>query len=167
MDRVARKSAAPADPGSGRPAARTLPDLLLGLVGGAMVIGALVVIVFGGERDTGANVSRIAEAPQLTLAEPAHADTVSADAPLVFRSSRELRLSPQGWGVDSLHIHAAVNGRDVMPAAPDIVRRADGGYAWHLRRLPPGPATLRLYWSGPDHRPMEPGATETIQVYVR
>lgn len=158
---------APAAPGAAPRPPRTLPDRLLGAVGGAMVVGALVVLLFGGEGDTGAGAPQLAAAPQLLLVEPGTSDTIAADAPLVFRSARELRLAPAGWGVDSLHVHASINGRDVMPAGPDITRGADGTYVWRLRRLPDGPVRLRLYWSGPDHRPIGAGASEEIGVFVR
>jgi hypothetical protein len=156
-------------PASLRPAerpGRTLPDALLGVVGGAMVLGALIVLVLGGERDTGSR-STITEAPQLTIVEPADGQILAGRLQVVFTVTEPLRAGPAGWGVDSLHIHASVNGREFMPASADVQRVDASHFRWVLPRVAPGPVRLRLYWSGPDHRPLAAGASETIGVTIQ
>jgi hypothetical protein len=144
---------------------RTLPDLLLGIVGGAMVVAALLLLLFGGAGDSGA-VSDV-RAPALEVIAPAAGATVEGVLEVRFRSDASLGRMPGGWGTGELHLHAELGGREVMPGAADIRREPDGSYSWAIGRPGPGGHTFRLFWSDADHRPLLQSATEPITVRVR
>lgn len=153
----------PASARGGSSGARTLPDRLLGLVGGAMIVAALAVLLFGGEGDTG---QPAAPAPRLSVVAPAAGALVREALVVEFRSDAELRPQPGGWGVGSHHLHLELDGTEYMPAPTDVERLPSGAYRWVLPRLDPGEHTLRLFWSGPDHRPLPDGASAPVRFSV-
>lgn len=141
-------------------------DRVLGAVGGIMILLAIFLLVAGGERDTG-RAPAARSAPELEILEPLHGEEVSGPLRIVFRLPATLRRSTAGWSAGDLHLHLEIDGREYMPGARDISLLPGGGYAWTLPGLPPGPRTLRLFWAGPDHRPMEAGASRRVQVRAR
>jgi hypothetical protein len=148
-------------PLTGRPVA----DRVLGAVGGAMILAAVILLFVGGESDGAAGVA--ADAPALELVQPKHGSAVRTERLfVVFRSEDELRPRPGGWGTDSLHLHLSLNGTELMPAQGDIERLPDGLFRWTLPRPEPGVHTLRLFWSGPDHRPIGGTGSRAVQVEV-
>lgn len=136
--------------------ARGLSDRLLTVIGGGLFGLALVAALVGGESDTGAR----RYAPALTLVRPA-AGAVLDDSTLVveFVSEKPLRIAPSGWGTDSLHLHLALDQREIMPAPRDIRTIGERRYVWVLARPDAGSHTIRLFWSGPDHRRIADGAS--------
>ena len=165
----ARSAAGPWDTDSGRTPTEGQPLLLreriFGVVGGGMVLAAMVLLLTAalGREDT----ALIAAPPPLELIAPAPSDSIEGALELVFRTDARLQPQPGGWGVDGLHVHAEINGREIMPAASDISMRPDGAYTWTIGRAPAGEATVRLRWSDLDHRPLEEGATPVVRVHVR
>lgn len=155
-----------ASPGSASAPVRTpVADRLLGLVGGAMVVAAIVLLLVGGESDGTAVVA--SGAPALELVQPEHGATVRTERlHLVFRVEGEFGPTAGGWGNDSLHLHLGLDGMEVMPAAGDVERLSPGLYRWTLARPAPGLHTARLFWSGPDHRPIAGATSRTVQVKV-
>lgn len=143
----------------------TITDRLLGVVGAAMVIAAVVLLVFGGERDTGAAGG--AGAPAIEMTAPAEGDSIVGPLRVEFRVEGEMAMQPGGWGVGNHHLHLELDGVELMPAAGDMERTGAGEYRWNVGMPAPGPHTLRLLWSGPDHRPMEETATAPVRVEVR
>jgi hypothetical protein len=104
------------------------------------------------------------DVPPLRILEPASGDSV--DGPLVvhFRTPAELRLDPRlGWIAGDLHLHLAVDGTEIMPAAADITDTGDGTFAWRVAGTRPGPVRLHLTWAGPDHRRID-GPADTIRI---
>ncbi|CAN5856611.1 hypothetical protein BH20GEM3_BH20GEM3_14610 [soil metagenome] len=110
--------------------------------------------------------AQLSPAQPLVLAEPRNGATVSNPVELLFTTGAALTQTPMGWGAESLHLHAAVNGQDVMPAGPEITSLGSERYRWMLRLPGPGNYTLRLFWSGPDHAPLAEGASEAIRIRV-
>jgi hypothetical protein len=151
-----------AEPGES-PDAR-LRDRLLGLLGGAMVLGALVLLLMGGERDTGAAPSAV---PRLTMVQPTAGALLSGPVHFVFDVPVEIAQHPGGWGTGDLHVHLEVNGREYMPSPRDIARLPSGMYRWTLPGLPAGDHQVRLFWAGPDHRAIAEGATATVPIRYR
>lgn len=147
------------------PAGRTPQDLILGVIGAAMVVVALVLLVLGGESDAGS--PRPVVAPSLTVAAPAPGSEVEGPVEVVFRAGEELGPKPMGWGTDQLHLHLEVDGQQFMPATGDIRRLPDGSYAWRFAALEPGPHTLRLFWSDAGHQPLAEGASAPLRVQAR
>lgn len=144
-----------------QPARRSVADLVLLVLGGAMILGALVLLLRGGPEDGGAGSGPV---PGLGIVQPAPGAAVSGPFGVVFRSEQELRQMPTGWGADSLHLHILIDGQSYMPSPTDIQRQPDGSYRWSVPALPPGEHSLRLFWSGPDHRPIPRGGSERVQV---
>ena len=102
----------------------------------------------------------------LVLQEPADGMTIGNPVELIFTTDARLGQTPMGWGADSLHLHVAVNGRDVMPSGQEISRLDGQRFRWMLRLPEPGEYTLRLFWSGPDHAPLTEGASAPVRVRV-
>jgi hypothetical protein len=141
-------------------------DLLFGMVGGAMVLLAVVLLFVGGPRDTGAGAPQ-SEAPQLELLAPAAGAELSGPLAVDFRFPGTLSRNPGGWGTGDLHIHLEINGREYMPSPRDIQPLEGDVYRWTLPPLPTGTHALRLFWAGPDHRPMTAGESQTVTVRSR
>ena len=111
------------------------------------------------------NAAELEMAPQLTINAPAQG-TVT-DSPLVIRftAAHPLDLMKTGWGHDSFHLHASINGVEYMPAAADIVAQ-NREYAWTIH-APRGPASFYLGWADHMHRPLQKGMTDTIHTTIR
>ena len=145
----------------------TLYDRGLGLVGGAMLLAALVLFVFGGRGDDGGISVAAAGPAQLALLAPGNGAVVSSPLRLTFRTAGAgLTSTPTGWGVDGHHVHAEINGQEVMPGQKDISRAADDSYVWVLPESPRGDVSVRLVWSDSRHRAVVGGATEQIWIRV-
>lgn len=107
------------------------------------------------------------DVPQLQIVDPHTNTVVNAPVALRFTSTQNLALQQTGWGYGGLHLHAWLNDVQHMPAATDIIRAADGSYAWTLPQSQPGPAqTLRLGWADSAHRPIAAGASPAIVITV-
>jgi hypothetical protein len=159
LDKAARKGARAAGD-------RPLGDRLLGVVGTVLIVagvGFALARMVAGEAPTEPVAARVAE---LRLLAPSEGETVGSPVGIVFESAAALTPGPMGWQAGGLHLHADLNGREAMPGPRDITRLEGGRYRWMLR-APPGELSLRLFWAGADHRPIEEGATPHIQVMVR
>lgn len=144
----------------------SVSDRLLGLLGGGMVLAAVVLLVAGGERDAGARPDPQAPPPP-ELLEPSDGQVVSGPVAVVFRTPRALEIGPGGWGTGEHHLHLEMDGIELMPRAADLERLSEGVYRWTLPPPPEGTRTLRLLWSGPDHRPIPGTETEPVRIRVR
>lgn len=140
-------------------------DRLLGAVGGAMVLAAVVLFFFGGDGDTGGAAGAGAPVPSLTLVTPVHGATVGTPLDLHFRSEEEISPRAGGWGTESLHLHLSLDGREFMPGAGDL-RRDAAGYRWTVPGVPAGEHTVQLYWADLDHQRLEEGATPPVLIRV-
>jgi hypothetical protein len=150
--------------GAGGGVRRSVSDRLLGYAGGAMIVAALMLLIFGGPGDQGSTL--ILPPPSLELISPVDRATTDNPLQLIFRTGDPITPQPGGWGRGGYHIHGELNGREVMPGPADIRRQRDGSYLWALGRVPAGEVRLRLYWSDAAHRPVESAATEPISVRV-
>jgi hypothetical protein len=145
--------------------ARGFSDRLLGFIGGGLLLLALVVAINSLVRGSSPE-AQPSPAHPLVLVEQQDDQSVSNPVELIFTTDAPLTQTPMGWGAESLHLHAAVNGQDVMPAGPEITSLGSERYRWMLRLPGPGNYTLRLFWSGPDHAPLAEGASEAIRIRV-
>ena len=139
-------------------------DGVLGMLGGVMILLAIGVLLWGGEPDGGAPAETVS-VPAITLIEPAADAIAVGPVPVVFEVPVRLRQGPSGWHAESLHLHARVDGIEVMPAADEIQPLGGNRYRWMLS-LPPGRHTLRLSWSDPNHAPLPDGASAARTVTV-
>lgn len=68
-----------------------------------------------------------------------------------FRVADDFGPQPGGWGSRGYHIHARMDGRELMPGPQDI-RRAEGEYLWTLpSTVATDAGSIRLFWSDLDH----------------
>jgi hypothetical protein len=144
---------------------RPLGDRLLGVVGTALIVagvGFALARMVAGEAPPEQASGGVAE---LRLLAPSEGESVGSPVGIVFESAAVLTPGPMGWQAGGLHLHAEVNGREAMPGPRDITRLEGGRYRWMLR-APAGELSLRLFWAGADHRPIEEGATPRVQVSV-
>lgn len=144
---------------------RAVPDRLLGLLGAAMLVLALVVLIRGGAEDDGGRP--LAPPPAVRLLEPAAGATLDAPLAVVFEVDREMERMSSGWGVEGYHIHLQLDGLELMPASADIEPRGDRTYRWSVGPLEPGEHRLRLFWSDANHAPVEGGESEAIGIRAR
>jgi hypothetical protein len=142
-----------------------LPDRALGVLGGALVIGALVMLFVGGEPDGGGS-GEIVAPPVVEIVAPADGAVLSGPLEVVFRVPARLSMRPGGWGVGDFHLHLSLDGVELMPATADLEPVGEGEYRWRVGRLEPGTHPLHLLWSGRDHRPLPETRTATVRVTV-
>ena len=145
--------------------ARGFSDRLLGFIGGGLLLLALIVAITSLIRGSSSEAQAVPAQP-LVLAEPRSGASVQNPVELIFTTPVPLTQTPMGWGAESLHLHAAVNGQDVMPGGPEITSLGGERYRWMLRVPGLGDYTLQLFWSGPDHAPLAEGASDVIRVRV-
>jgi hypothetical protein len=133
--------------------------LIVALLLGGFVVWASTLAVESGRTGGGP--------PQLILLEPADGSTVAARVALVFEAPVELRRSPAGWESGGFHVHASIDGRELMPGSSDVERLPGNRYRWTLPPLPTGTREVRLFWSDARHREVAEGATPPITFEVR
>jgi len=140
------------------------PTILLLLVGGGLLLA--IGLWTGGYRRQRTSPVAAAAAP-LTVLEPK--DSAQVDAPLevTFSTTAPLHLTPMGWQAGSLHLHALVDGAQVMPGALDIHALGDGRFRWKLKAVGPGPHDIRLVWARPDHHAIPEGASGDVPFTVK
>lgn len=138
---------------------------LVGGLGMLMVAAGIVVATVQALRPDVPTTSA-GDVPAITLLAPQSGDTVDAPITVRFRAGERLALGPMGWASDDLHLHAYVDGIEIMPAAADIEPQSDGTFIWHLPAVP-GERTLELSWAGMQHGSLSEGASGQIRVVVR
>lgn len=137
-----------------------------------MVLGIVVIALFllgfglWADRAGQRAAAGAAEPPELSLWQPTDGELVRGAVSLVFSTPAELRYSRAGWGSGGFHVHAEVNGVEVMPGIDDFARLPDNRYRWVIGPLAPGTHELRLFWSDRRHREVEGTGSPTIRVVV-
>jgi hypothetical protein len=145
----------------GRP---PVADRLLGLIGGVMVLAALLLFVFGGPSDGDASD---ASPPAILLLSPESGASVDTPLELTFRVPVRIGPSPAGWGTGGHHLHAEIDGREFMPGPGDIRQLESGTYRWTVQGVRPGSSAVRLFWSDRTHQPLSEGATPPVLLNIR
>ena len=141
-----------------------IPDSVLAIVAGAMLLLATYLLFFGGPADNTA--SALPEVPPaLFLIRPTEGDTVEA-VELEIRSGTPLAPQPGGWGSGGFHVHAELDGREIMPGPTDIRRAPANTYLWSLPPMPGGPHRISLFWSDPAHRRVTGTETAPIRFII-
>jgi hypothetical protein len=140
-------------------------DSLTGRIAGLVAVGLFVLLLGFWVASREAAVPPPGPEP-LVLLEPAEGDVVASPIVLRFRTAAPLDIGRTGWGAGPYHVHAEVDGREIMPAAADIEPLEDGAYAWTLHRVEPGERAVRLTWSDPAHRVLEQGASRVVRIVV-
>ena len=144
---------------------RTIPDPVLALVAAAMLLLAAYLLFFGGPADDTASAAADAP-PALVLVRPTEGDTVEA-VELEIRSGGPLAPQPGGWGSGGFHVHADLDGREIMPGPTDIRRASATTYLWSLPPIPAGTHRISLFWSDPAHRRVTGTETSPIRIIIQ
>jgi hypothetical protein len=156
----------PAPPPS--PASDTrVADRVYGAVAGAAILLALFFFVFGGTDSGREPVVAPAAVPQLTLLSPVNGAELDQPLLVEFDAGTVLARRAGGWAAGDLHLHLYAGSTEVMPGPGDLQPVSGTRYVWRVPRLPPGERTLRIGWSGLDHRSMDEGASGTVTVRLR
>ncbi len=137
------------------------PTILLLLIAGVILLG--IGLWTGGNDHPAAP----AAAAALTIVEPAESATVVAPLDITFATTAPLRLTPMGWQAGQLHLHAIVDGAEMMPGALDVRAAGDGRYRWRLKGVGTGPHDIRLVWARPDHHAIPEGASADVPFTVK
>lgn len=144
-------------------AVRSVPDSVLGTLGGVMMLLALFVllqsVISGGD-------GVAPPAPLLAIVSPTDGSVV--DGPLVVQFDVQATMQAQagGWGVGGYHLHLHLDGLELMPAPADL-RPGASGYQWVVGPLEAGTHRMQLYWADEHHRRVEEGASEVVVVEAR
>ncbi len=138
------------------------PTIILLLVVGGILLG---IGLWTGGNDHAA--APPAPAAALTIIEPADSATVAAPLEVTFSTTAPLRLTPMGWQAEHLHLHAIVDGTEIMPGALDIRALGDDRYRWRLKSVVAGSHDIRLVWARPDHRSIPEGASADVSFTVK
>lgn len=157
-----------ADAGRAADGERLVADRVFGIIGGVAVLLALVFGVrscLPGGQDTGAGPA--SAIPTLVVLSPRPGDTVPQPVVVEFDAGAPLELAADGWQADGRHLHLFADQTELMPAPGDIVGVGGTRYRWTLPRLPAGPATLRMTWSGESHRSLAEGASAPVAVTLQ
>ncbi|HEX8392327.1 MAG TPA: hypothetical protein VF665_08240 [Longimicrobium sp.] len=144
-------------------------DRVFGIVGGALLLLALVFFIrslMGGPQDTGARTAD-ASVPALRILSPAPGTESAQPLVVELDAGTPLTLGPMGWNAGGRHLHLFVGGTELMASSTELAHVRGTVYRWTLPRLPAGPTTLRLAWSGADHASMGQGASRTVPVTLR
>jgi hypothetical protein len=162
------------EPDTGRPTRQAAPAPVAppisstGMLIGTVILGVLLLLFALWANHAGQRAGAEARgAPGLVLLEPRDGEVVTGPIGLVFETAAELRRGPAGWESGGFHVHAEVDGLEVMPGADDIIRLGDGRFRWVLRPLPPGARELRLFWSDQRHQEVEGSGSPVIRVEAR
>ncbi len=145
-------------PGAPRPLTPAIVVLFL--------VGALLLVI-GLMTGRGGPSAPRSRPDSLTVVTPVDSATVPAPLTITFATRAPLRVGPLGWQAGSYHLHALLDGNDVMPGALDIEALGNQQYRWTLKDVPAGEHTLRLVWARPDHRSIPEGASPEISVTVQ
>lgn len=107
-----------------------------------------------------------AEATPIHILQPSPGSASAERVPLVFATEVPLENSPHGWGARGLHLHASVNGAEIMSGGARIESLGGNRYRWELP-LVPGTYRVELFWASHGHGRIAHGAATPIDVIVR
>lgn len=138
------------------------PRIILLLIAGAILLA--IGLWTGGDGDRAA---RPAGPAALSIIQPADSAEVPSPLDITFSTDAPLRLTPAGWQADRYHLHALLDGGQVMPGALDIRALGDHRFHWRIRAVQPGAHTLRLVWARPDHRSIPEGASDEVAFQLK
>jgi hypothetical protein len=155
------------EPGTGAEPAGSARDRAFRFVAAVALAMAVVFagrMMLGAPDDTGAASAAAIE--PLRIVQPAEGADVGSPVDVVIATAAPLRPSPMGWTAGGRHLHLRAGDAELMAGNADLAPAGAGRWRWQAP-LPAGERTLRVYWSGPDHMPIEAGASQEVHVRVR
>jgi hypothetical protein len=133
-----------------------------------LVVGAVLLVIGLWTGGGGGPKARPAAHPDtLVIVAPSDSATVSAPLTVTFATRARLRAGPMGWQAGTYHLHALLDGADIMPGTLDVQPAGSGQFRWTLKNVAAGEHTLRLVWARPDHRSIPQGASQEISLTVQ
>ena len=129
-----------------------------------MVAAALILLVLGGPSDA---ETATASPPSIEVLSPVEGEAIAIPLQLRFRTSASIGRKPGGWGTGDFHLHASIDGLEVMPGPADVQPGPDDSYLWTFACLRPGDTQIQLFWSDAAHRPIEGARTPPLGVRLR
>jgi hypothetical protein len=156
-----------------RMAAALRPVLLyLGFLAAVAAGAALLALVNGPAayaHDAGGHAAHAgggaADATPIRLLEPADGAAAGDRIALVFATEVPLEGGPDGWGARGLHLHAGVNGAEIMSGGARIEALGGNRYRWELP-LAAGTYRVELFWASHQHGRIARGAATPVEVTV-
>jgi hypothetical protein len=76
--------------------------------------------------------------PVVTLLSPASDTAVGGALTVSFETSAPRRPGPAGWAAGRYHLHALLDGIELMLGANDIHQLRTGTYSWTVNGVRPG-----------------------------
>ncbi len=146
-------------PGAPRPLTPTIVVLF--------VVGTILLIIGLWTGGGGHSARPVARPDSLVIVSPTDSATVPAPLAITFATRARLRSGPMGWQASAYHLHALLDGQDVMPGVQDVRAAGTGQFRWTMKNVPAGAHTIRLVWARPDHRSIPEGASQEISVTVQ
>lgn len=137
-------------------AAQSIRPVIIG-IGITIVLLAGLAYLASARRDAGSDV------PALMIVSPQPGAQTDSPLTVRFKTAAPLSLQPTGWGTGELHLHARVNGVELMPAAADIEQTGEE-FAWTMATVAKGRVEVRLGWADARHRELAAGASDTVSV---
>ena len=138
---------------------------MLGWVGLAMIAAAVYLLLFGGPGDS--DLASTGPPPMLEVLEPSAGASVANPLQIRFRvDDAPFTQQPGGWGSGGYHLHAALDGLEIMPGPTDIQRVDASSYRWTFPPISAGSTSVRLFWSDEGHQPVTRGGDPTFIVVV-
>jgi hypothetical protein len=147
-------------------AERSTTDRVFGAVGAAMLVLAAIFFVRS-LLPEGEGTAAAAPIPTLAILSPAPGAVLDQPIEVIFDAGTPLVLGPMGWEAEGRHVHLFVGDAEVMATSAALSQVRGTRYRWSLPRLAAGETTLRLTWSGADHRSIAEGASEVVPVHLR
>ncbi len=147
-------------PGAPRPLTPTI--VVLFVVGAILLIIGLWTGGGGGQR-----AHSVAQPDSLVIVAPTDSATLPAPLAITFATRAALRAGPMGWQAGAYHLHALLDGQDLMPGVQDVRAAGAGQFRWTMKNVPAGAHTIRLVWARPDHRSIPEGASQEISITVQ
>ena len=132
-------------------------------IAGFLIAGALLLAIsFFADRHPR---SRTPELPSIRILAPRSGEDVINPVTVRFTTPAPLRLSTNGWTAGDLHLHAMIDGVELMSSAVAIQMQRDT-FTWQLPPLETGAHRIYLTWAARQHANLA-GTTDTITVTVR
>jgi hypothetical protein len=83
---------------------------------------------------------------------------------LRFVTPASLELTQMGWMAGDLHLHAGIDGLEIMAGVEDLAHVAADTFVWRLPDPSVGDHVVKLYWADLSHRPVGDSVSSTIRV---
>lgn len=100
--------------------------------------------------------------PSLKILMPESGAVVGSQLAVVFETPANLSNMTMSAPVVGVHLHIQCDDMALMPTAQQLIRLGKNRYLYLFDLpVPPGPKTLRVYWSDAQHKTIESSMQKT------